>query len=59
MEKQTNEKMENGITLLVLVITIVILIILAGVTIATLTGDNRDNYKCTKSKNNNRIVFLY
>lgn len=32
---------EKGITLIALVITIIILLILAGVTIATLTGDNR------------------
>ena len=31
---------QNGITLIALVITIVVLLILAGVTIATLTGDN-------------------
>ena len=30
----------NGITLIALVITIIVLLILAGVTIATLTGDN-------------------
>ena len=33
-------KEENGITLIALVITIIVLLILAGVTIATLTGDN-------------------
>ena len=31
---------ENGITLIALVITIIVLLILAGVTIVTLTGDN-------------------
>ena len=31
---------ENGITLIALVITIIVLLILAGVTIATLTGEN-------------------
>ena len=31
----------NGITLIALVITIIVLLILAGVTIATLTGDQR------------------
>ena len=35
--KKTNEK---GITLIALVITIIVLLILAGVTISTLTGDN-------------------
>ena len=33
-------KEEKGITLIALVITIIVLLILAGVTIATLTGDN-------------------
>ena len=31
---------QRGITLIALVITIIVLLILAGVTIATLTGDN-------------------
>ena len=35
-----NLKERNGITLIALVITIIVLLILAGVTIATLTGDN-------------------
>ena len=38
MKNQVNEK--NGITLIALVITIIVLLILAGVTVATLTGDN-------------------
>ena len=33
---------QNGITLIALVITIIVLLILAGVTIATLMGDNRN-----------------
>ena len=33
-------KYKKGITLIALVVTIVVLLILAGVTIATLTGDN-------------------
>ena len=35
-----NSKSKNGITLIALVITIIVLLILAGVTIATLTGEN-------------------
>ena len=35
------KKSNNGITLIALVITIIVLLILAGVTIATLTGDQR------------------
>ena len=34
-------KKNIGITLIALVITIIVLLILAGVTISTLTGDNR------------------
>jgi len=33
-------KKNKGITLIALVLTIIVLLILAGVTIATLTGDN-------------------
>ena len=31
---------QNGITLIALIVTIIVLLILAGVTIATLTGEN-------------------
>ena len=37
-----NLKNKRGITLIALVITIIVLLILAGVTIATLMGDNRN-----------------
>ena len=46
-EKQKN----NGITLIALVITIIVLLILAGVTIATLFGDNGVLTKATEAKN--------
>lgn len=45
-----NKKQTNGITLIALVITVIVLLILAGVTIATLTGDNRTITKSTNSK---------
>ena len=38
--KKKASKKNNGITLIALVITIIVLLILAGVTIATLTGEN-------------------
>ena len=38
--KTVTKQMNKGITLIALVITIIVLLILAGVTIATLTGDN-------------------
>ena len=42
---------EKGITLIALVITIIVLLILAGVTIATLTGDNGILTRATEAKN--------
>ena len=39
--RETKRK-NRGITLIALIVTIIVLLILAGVTIATLTGDNRD-----------------
>lgn len=39
--KQTNEK---GITLIALIVTIIVLLVLAGVSIAMLTGENRNTY---------------
>ena len=40
MEQKRMQKNSKGITLIALVITIIVLLILAGVTIATLTGNN-------------------
>ena len=42
-------KKENGITLIALVITIIVLLILAGISIAMLTGDNGILNKATES----------
>lgn len=44
------EKKSQGITLIALVITIIVLLILAGITIATLTGDNGILSKATTAK---------
>ena len=43
-------RQKEGITLIALVITIIVLLILAGVTIATLTGDNGILSKATEAK---------
>ena len=43
-------RMQKGITLIALVITIIVLLILAGVTIATLTGDNGILTRASESK---------
>ena len=40
MEQKIMQKNSKGITLIALVITVIVLLIIAGVTIATLTGDN-------------------
>ena len=44
------KRQENGITLIALVITIIVLLILAGVTIAMLTGDNGIISKAMQAK---------
>ena len=45
-------KTNNGITLIAWVITIIVLLILAGVTVATLTGDNGILTKAQIAKKN-------
>lgn len=44
----SKEKRNKGITLIALVITIVVLLILVGVSFSMLTGDNRDFNTNTK-----------
>ena len=53
---KNNLKQEKGITLIALVITIVVLLILAGVTIATLTGKNGILTKVTTAKDKTAIA---
>ena len=50
MKEKAKRKNEKGITLIALVITIIVLLILAGVTITTLTGDNGILNKASKAK---------
>ncbi len=45
-------KEQKGITLVALVITIIILLILAGISIATLSGDNGLFNRARQAKNN-------
>ena len=47
---------QNGITLIALVITIIVLLILAGVSIATLTGENGILTRATDSKEQTEIA---
>ena len=48
---KTKEFQETkGITIIALVVSIIVMLILAGVTIITLTGDNRNNHKNIRSK---------
>ena len=59
-----NHKKEKAITLIALVITIIILLILAGISIATLTGENGVLNKAntageeTKKKNYEEILKI-
>ena len=53
MKKVLKEK--SGITLIALVITIIVLLILAGVSIAMLTGDNGILTQATEAKEKNTI----
>ena len=49
--KNNQLKASRGITLIALVITIIVLLILAGVTIATLTGNNGILIRAQEAKN--------
>ena len=53
MKKEELKKANKGITLIALVITIIVLLILAGVSIATLTGDNGILTKAQTAKEKN------
>ena len=56
--KKSRMMQEKAITLIALVVSIVVILLLAGVTIATLTGDNRHSIsstKCTGEKPNSKI----
>ena len=46
-------KRRNGITLIALVITIIVLLILAGVTSASITGESGILNKATNARDNN------
>ena len=49
-------KKQTGITLIALVITIIVLLILAGVSIATLTGNNGILTQANQAKENNKVA---
>ena len=51
-----NFKRKEGITLIALVITIIVLLILAGVSIATLTGENGILTRAQEAKTNTGIA---
>ncbi len=53
--KNKEKKRNNGITLIALVITMIVLLILAGVTIATLTGDNGILTKASQASDKTQI----
>ena len=45
MQKNKIYKQEKGITLMALVVTIIVLLILSGMSISMITGENRNNNK--------------
>ena len=51
MKKKLNSKHESGITLIALIITIIVLLIIAGVSNDTITAENGILGKPTKAKN--------
>ena len=58
MQKYTKHKSKtkDGITLIALVITIIVLLILTGISISMLSGDNRNFskvYRCKRKNNKN------
>lgn len=55
MVKELKERSNEGITLIALVITIIVLLILAGVSITTLTGDNGIMKQSENAKENTQI----
>lgn len=55
-EKLTDLKSNKAITLIALVITIIVLLLLAGVAVATLTGDNGLLQKATSAKQANETA---
>ena len=57
MKRLRNDRYDSGITLIALIITIIILLILAGVTVATLTNSGLfDKSKQAKEESENAIV---
>ena len=55
-QKQKGRSSNKGITLIALVITIIVLLILAGVSIAMLTGENGVLTKATEAKDQTEIA---
>ena len=55
MEKLKRKNFNSGITLIALVITIIVLLILAGISIATLTGENGILTKANTAKEEHLI----
>ena len=60
MKNQTKNKFKNnkGITLIALVITIIVLLILAGVTIAAVSGDNGILTRAVDAKEKTEIADI-
>ena len=53
MKNKEKLKKNTGITLIALVLSIIVLLILSGMAISILTGENRNNNKCNYCKKSN------
>ena len=56
--KELKTRNERGVTLIALVVTIVVLLILAGVTIATLTGENGIIQRAVEAREKTEVATL-
>ena len=56
---ETRFRQEKAITLIALVVTVIVLLILAGVSINMLTGQNRNTKKSIRSKRRNRFIARF
>ena len=56
---ETRFRQEKAITLIALVVTVIVLLILAGVSINMLTGQNRNTKKSIRSKRRNGFIARF
>ena len=55
---KNNIKVERGITLIVLIITVITLLILAGITVTMLTGENGILIRASEASEQTKIIII-